>query len=68
LLRIYNGEISGIKYSFVEEKEIFEYVDGHGNETGRFDERMVEKVISNDKKYSFLEFKEFLEKNKIKIV
>jgi hypothetical protein len=43
-----------------EVEETFEYVNGHGNKTGEFGTRMVQKVMWDDIIYTFSELNEKL--------
>jgi hypothetical protein len=65
ILSVSPGEIDGVKFSLIQEEETFEYVNGHGNETGEFGKRVVTKVLCEGKVYTYSEFNLFL-KNKRK--
>ncbi len=67
LLPILPNEIFGIKYSLTEEKETFEYVNGHGNETGEFGTRMVPKVICDNKIFTYSEFNDLLKVKGVRV-
>ena len=58
--------INGKKFQLVKVKEHYEEVNGHGNETGVFKIRIVEKVRWNWKTWNFGELMHYLEPNKVR--
>jgi len=55
--------LEGYPFKFVEDEEIYEEVNGHGNETGNFNTRLVRKALWRDRVWSEYELNAYLKEN-----